>query len=210
MAYSLYTVKLTAMPDAWRLFSLRKTDPGFKEFSQRVFERDQHTCKFCGFQAVQYQEIINLDMNYRNNKLANLATACCFCSQCFFLESVGRDDYGGGLLVYLPEISQGNLNGLCHVLFCAISNSTNYRADAQNIYRGLKLRAQIVDKRLGEGMSDPSLFGRMLLEAGEKEREKVEENLLGNIRLLPSYTKFGKQVEDWAKAALEELSTSQE
>jgi intracellular multiplication protein IcmJ len=209
MTYSLHNIKLAALPDAWRLFSMRKTDKGFKRFAERIFVRDQNTCQFCGFQAVQYQEVINLDMNYRNNKSSNLVTACCFCAQCFFLEAVGRDDYGGGILIYMPEITQGGLSGLCHVLFCAMFNSNNYRNDAQSIYRSLKLRAQIVDKRLGEGMSDPALFGRMLLEASSKERSKVEENILGNIRLLPSYTKFGKQVEDWAKAALEELSSSQ-
>lgn len=197
------------MPDTWRFFSVRKNDSKFLEFSKRIFTRDQNTCQFCGFQATKYQEIINLDMNYRNNKASNLVTACCFCAQCFFLEAVGRDDYGGGILIYMPEISQSELNGLCHVLFCAMYNSTSYRNDAQNIYRDLKMRAKIVDQKLGEGMSDPSLFGRMLLEAGEKERNQVESSILVNIRLLPSYTKFSKQVEDWAKAALEELSTGE-
>jgi len=204
---TLHPIVLTAIPDAWRLFSIRKSDPAFQSFSRQVFERDQYTCQLCGFQALQYQEIINLDQNYRNNKLANLVTACCFCAQCFFLEAVGKDDYGGGVLIYLPEISQGDLNGFCHVLFCAMANATNYRTDAQNIYRSLKLRAQIVEKQLGEGMSDPSLLGRMLLDTPEKERIRLGEEILKPLRLLPSHTKFSKQIEAWAKAALEELST---
>jgi len=40
-----------------------------------------------------------------------------------FLESVGVGGYGGGALVYIPEIEQVELNVLCHVLFCAITNS---------------------------------------------------------------------------------------
>lgn len=202
----LHPIRMSATPDAWRLFSVRKSDPVFAEFGQQVFERDQYTCQFCGFQAHQYQEVINLDNNYRNNKLTNMVTACCFCAQCFFLEIVGKDDYGGGNLIYLPEISQGELNGFCHVLFCAMFNATSYRTDAQNIYWGLKLRSQIVDKQLGEGMSDPALLGRMLIDVKDEQRLLAMENILSPLRLLPSYTRFNKQIEGWAKFALDDLS----
>lgn len=203
---SLYPIELSATPDAWRLFSIRKSDPAFQKFSAKVFERDYYTCQFCGFQAMEYQEVINIDQNYRNNKLSNLVTTCCFCAQCFFLETVGKDDYGGGILIYLPEISQGELNGFCHVLFCAMTNTTNYRTDAQEIYRDLKLRAQIVEKQFGENMSDPALLGRMLLDTPEKDKFKINKTLFAPLRLLPSYTKFSTQIEDWAQAAVNELS----
>ena len=202
----LHPVKLISIPEAWRLFSVRKADPAFQSFSRQVFERDQYTCQFCGFQASQYQEVVNLDCDYRNNKVSNLVTACCFCAQCFFLESVGKDDYGGGVLIYLPEINQGDLNGFCHVLFCAMTNATNYRSDAQNIYRSLKLRSQIVEKQLGEGMSDPSLLGRMMLDASDKERQRISDDVLAPLRLLPSHTRFIKQNEAWSKAALDKLA----
>jgi intracellular multiplication protein IcmJ len=204
---SLHSIKLIAEPEAWRLFSLRKADPSFKVFSQEVLKRDRYMCRFCGFQARQFQEVVNLDSNYRNNKLSNLVTACCFCMQCFFLEVVGKDEYGGGVLVYLPEITQGDLNGFCHVLFCAMANATSYRADAQSIYRGIKLRVQVVEKQLGEGMSDPALFGRVLIDVPDKDRARILEEALPPLRLLPSYTKFAKQVESWSQDSLEELST---
>jgi intracellular multiplication protein IcmJ len=204
----LRVLKLSVTKDAWRLFSLRKSDTKFKDFSRRVFERDQYICQFCGFQAIQHQEIVNLDQDYRNNKIANLATACCFCAQCFFLEAVGKDDNSGGVLIYLPEITQNELNGFCHVLFCAMANATNYRNDAQNIYRNLKLRAQLVEKQLGENMSNPSLLGQMLNDTPAKQRKQAGEEILRPLRLLPSQSRFSKQIEDWARAALEELAKS--
>lgn len=203
---SLYPIKLTSVPNAWRLFSIRKNDPAFKKYSQQIFDRDHYVCQFCGFQAMQYQEVINLDHNYLNNKLPNLVTACCFCAQCFFLEAVGKDDYGGGSLIYLPEISQNDLNGFCHVLFCAMANATNYRTDAQNIYRSLKMRTQLVEKQIGEGMSDPALLGRLIIDTPDKDRVAISETILKPLRLLPSQTKFSKQIETWARAALEELA----
>ncbi len=200
------SLALTATPGAWRLFALRKTDPSFAKFSEQVFTRDNHTCQFCGFRAQIYQEIINVDHDYRNNKLSNLVTACCFCAQCHFLEAVGRNDYGGGTLIYLPEITQPELNGLCHVLFCAMANAANYRADAQTIYRSLKLRAQTVEQKLGEGMSNPGLLGQMLIESSIENPEKI----LKDLRLLPSRSRFNQQIEDWAAAAMKELQTEEE
>jgi intracellular multiplication protein IcmJ len=201
-----YPIKLAATPEAWRLFSVRKSDQSFQKFKQQVFERDDYTCCYCGFQAKKYQEIVNLDNDYRNNKLPNLVTACCFCSQCFFLEAVGNDDYGGGILIYLPEISQADLNGFCHVLFCAMSNDTSYSSIAQNIYRDLKLRSKIVEQHLGEGMSEATLFGRMLIDVTGKDKEKVDKEILSSLRLLPSYSKFGKQVKDWSEAMQEDVT----
>lgn len=202
---NLYPIKLSATPEVWRLFSVRKIDPAFQKFKQQVFDRDEYTCRYCGFQAKKYQEVVNLDNDYRNNKLANLVTACCFCSQCFFLETVGKDDYGGGVLVYLPEISQSDLNGLCHVLFCAMANDTNYSAISQNVYRDLKARSKIVEEHLGEGMGDASLFGRMLIDAPSKDRAKVDKDILSSLRLLPSYSKFSRQVKEWSDAMQDDL-----
>ena len=201
-------LQLRAQPEAWRVYMTRKADPGFKKFTQKVLARDNNTCQYCGFQAKQYQQVVNKDNNYSNSKLSNMITACCFCTQCLFVESADNNDYGGGSLIYLPELTQAELNGLCHVLFCAISNATSYRGDAQTIYRSLKFRSQIVEQSLGEGMSSPSQFGRILIESQIEDRAKVTMKLFRDIRLLPSRTKFHEQIETWADAALNEMAAT--
>lgn len=200
-----YELKLKASPGAWRLYSARKADPRFKTFEQKVFQRDRYTCQFCGFQARLYQDIVNLDNDYNNNRLQNLVTACCFCAQCFFIESVGVGGYGGGTLVYLPELSQPEVNSLCHVLFCAITNDTGYKNSAQTIYRSFKFRSQVVEEKFGEGTSDPSIFGHLLIDSGPITQEDSVK-IFNNIRLLPSRAKFRKQIERWAASALEEIA----
>src|SRR4051812_10211836 len=104
----MYPLELKMQPGAWRIFATRKAYPAFTKFSDKVFRRDNYMCQYCGFQAREFQEIINLDQNYYHNKLSNLVTACCFCAQCFFLESVGVS-YGGGTLIKANELSQSNL-----------------------------------------------------------------------------------------------------
>ncbi|EHL29530.1 type IVB secretion system protein IcmJDotN [Legionella drancourtii] len=202
----LHKLKLMATPGSWRLYSARKVDERFKSYEQKVFQRDRYTCQFCGFQARLFQEVVNLDNNYTNNKFANLVTSCCFCAQCFFVESVGVGGYGGGTLIYLPELTQTELNSLCHVLFCAITNDTGYKASAQNIYRGFKFRSQLIEEKFGEGTSDPAIFGQLMIDAGVTDEERRVQ-LFKNVLLLPSRAKFRKQIEKWAASALEEIST---
>ncbi|HHF7346302.1 TPA: type IVB secretion system protein IcmJDotN [Legionella feeleii] len=199
------TLKLVASPGSWRLYSARKADERFKAYELKVFQRDRYTCQFCGFQARLYQEVVNLDHDFSNNRLSNLVTACCFCAQCFFVESVGVGGYGGGTLIYLPELSQPELNSLCHVLFCAITNDTGYKSSAQNIYRSFKFRSQVVEEKYGEGTSDPAIFGQLIIDSNITSKD-VSESLFKNIRLLPSRAKFRKQIERWAASALEEIT----
>ncbi|KTC68112.1 IcmJ protein [Legionella birminghamensis] len=200
-------LRLVASPGAWRLYSARKADERFKAYEQKVFLRDRYTCQFCGFQAKLFQEVINIDGNYTNNKISNMVTACCFCAQCFFVESVGVGGYGGGTLIYLPELQQSELNSLCHVLFCAITNDTGYKGSAQNIYRSFKSRSQTVEEKFGEGTSDPSIFGQLIIDSGATSPE-ITDKLFNNIRLLPSRAKFRRQIEQWAASALEEMAES--
>jgi len=197
---------LMAQPQSWRVFSTRKADPAFQKFQEQVFQRDQYSCQYCGFQAHDFQQVINRDHNYHHNQLSNMITACAFCAQCLFIESIDFNDYGGGRIIYLPELSQAELNGICQVAFCAIANATSYRTNAQTIYRDLKLRSQVVDQILGEGMSNPARLGQMLIDAPFEEREKVQHAVLKNLRLLPSKTKFETQIQTWAATAMEELA----
>ncbi len=117
------------------------------------------------------------------------------------LEQVGQNEVGGGTLVYMPEVTMGQLNGLCHVLFCAMSNASTYYADAQSIYRELKLRNQMVEKQFGEGLSDPAVFGRALLDSHVENTREKGIALLKDVRLLPSRSRFKSLVDHWAKAA---------
>lgn len=203
----LHELSLYAKPGAWRVFAARKADSAFQVFQKKVLIRDKYTCQYCGFQAQLFQEVVNLECNYKNNRLSNMVTACCFCTQCFFLESVGLGDYGGGTLIYLPEMTQGELNSFCHVLFCAISNNTGYKSSAQTLYRTFKFRSQMVEDKFGEGSSDPANFGQMLIDSGlSSESDEKAKQVLNNVRLLPSRARFRKQIEKWAQAALDEIA----
>lgn len=197
---------LIAKENNWRLFMLRKADKAFLAFQQRVFTRDQYACQFCGFQAGEFQETINLDQNYLNNRLENLVTACPFCVQCCFLDAVGKSDFGGGVLIYLPELTQNQLNALCHVLFAnRVSGNELQDSAIRNIYRSLRLRNQWVDKEIGEGLSNPGLMGQLLIETDAQDPLRLQKHLLASVRLLPEFNAFAEQIETWVVKGLQAL-----
>ncbi len=203
----MQSLQLALGKEHWSLYMRRKADPVFRPMRDRIFRRDQYTCQFCGFQAHEYQEILNVDHDYRHNKTSNMVTACCLCVQTQFFEMVGQAGFGGGKLIYLPEISQAELNGFCHVIFCAMTNA-NYRDSAQAVYRNLKFRAQPVEERCGLGTSDPAVLGRMLVEYQGADIEKVANDVLSDLRLLASYPKFKRQLLAWAEAASKQLAAT--
>lgn len=205
---ALMPIAIGCMPGAWRVYAARKIDKHFMRFAQTVWERDQYRCRYCGFQSQHHQEVVNIDQNYTDNSVSNMATACCFCAQCFFLDAVGKSDAGGGSVIYLPEISQNQLSALCHVLFCAMVNATVFADQAQSIMRDLKLRSRTVDQVLGDGMSQPANLGQAFIDARIKDRRAFQATLLKDLRLLPSRAKFESKMQVWSAEATAELSES--
>jgi intracellular multiplication protein IcmJ len=205
----MHELNIAVNLSGWRVFVRRKEDKAFLPVQQRVLNRDRYTCQYCGFQAKEFQEVVNADGNYNNNKLSNMITSCCFCKQCLFLQSVGVDDMGGGQLIYLPEITQANLNSFCHVLFCAMENNTGYQDSAQSLYRSLKFRSQLIENKFGTGTSNPTIMGQMLVEHKMKSANQTQD-ILKDIRLLPSNVKFKVQLDAWAAAAMQELEAEQQ
>ena len=190
----------------WRLFMARKSDPGFVNFKRKVLMRDAYSCYFCRFQADQFMEVININRNYADSRYSNMTTACPFCAQCHFVESVGQSDLDGGVLIYLPEISQTQLNALSHALFALMACGSHQEDTIKNIYRSLRLRAQVTDKLLGEGMSQPQQLGRLMVESGLNSNEQFQKEVWRDLRMLPLFSRFVHHVETWGQSAFSSWS----
>ena len=199
-------LKLGLDPGAWRLYSIRDKDSSFASFKKKIIARDNSTCQYCDFQAFEDMCVVNRDYNYKNNKGENLITACPFCAQCHFLIMAGSYDFAGGTIIYLPEISQETINSLCHVIFCSILNSSDQADFFQQIYNDLRLRSNIVEEKLGKGLSDPKFFAQMLIDTPLKNKNTIVSEILVNVRLLPSKNGFAKQVLKWSKQSLESFA----
>lgn len=192
--------------DQLQHFINRNKDPKFLQFQEKIAARDHHSCRFCGFQAKHHFFSINLDGNYLNNQAANLATACPFCTQCQFLDGIGLPFFPGGLLVYAPEVSQAELNSLTHILFQSIYLEDDSASQSKNIYRTFRLRSQLVEKQLGEDLSKPAVYARMLIDADPEQAQKFNQKVTKSVRLLPDMVGFKPLIRSWQAVAFEELN----
>ena len=187
----------------WSIYAKKSADPSFKAIKNQVWQRDHYTCQYCDFQSTRFMDVAHIDNDYQNVRLNNLITACPFCMQCHFLHMVGKSEKSGGKLIYLPKISQSQLNALCHVLFCAIVNGTTYAQEAQNTINQLRLRSNKVEAVLGKGLSEPAMLGQLLLDTPmKKDKTTIINATLKDLRLLPSKKKFERLVGQWSKEAL--------
>lgn len=196
-----YPLDLNVGAEAWHLFNTRRSDPAFQPFAKTIWARDDYRCQYCSFQSKTNLEVVNIDHNYLNNDPHNLITACPLCQQCLFIEMAGKLEIGGGVMIYLPEMTQNQLNALCHVLFCAVATSSSYMTKAHDILNNLRLRAQPVEQQYGENLSQPALLGQILIDTPASNMEEMKKNLFASLRLLPSMDKFDILIDDWTANA---------
>ena len=197
-------LKLAASLSSWRLYYLRLQDKNFRTLSHKLYEEADYTCAYCGFKAYSYLSIVNQDGNYLNNRYANLKVACPFCAQCGFIENVGVSGFGGGSLIYMPEITQSQLNMTCHSLFAALCMGGRFADVAKASYRDLKLRSKVVENNLGKGMSRPATLGQLMMDAPiMRQGEHDMGDLLKDLRLLPAFTSFTAETLVWSRQAVD-------
>lgn len=193
----------------WQYFSRRRADKRFVPFAEKVWARDNHQCRYCGFSSREHMEVVNLNGNYRQNTLSNMTTSCAFCTPCFFLDGIGQGLPGTGVFIYMPDMTQGELNALCHVLMHGlVVGSGEQLSQLRSHYRSLRLRSQLVEKHIGEGFSDIAQYVRVLADAKSEKLADFQEAFQENVRFLPDLAAFSPIIQDCAVSALSsELNT---
>lgn len=198
---------LSATRASWQIPAHHGTEQdgaeAMKSARPKVLERDKHTCRFCGFKAQKWQEVHHINDDHTNLTLSNLATACAFCHQCFHLGLAGST--AGGSLIWLPEMSQIELNHLCRALFVAMMDDKGkVYAAASGLYMSLESRGVFMEQHFAAGASDPGVMGQAFLKM-KPEAYLKRADFLKNIRLLPHRSRFEPQVKYWAEVVFRDL-----
>lgn len=151
------------------------------ETRQRIFERDSHTCRCCGFKSEKYQDILHLNGASGDIRPDNLATVCIFCHQCFHLEQVPL--MRSGFLVWLPEVEQADLHHVARAIYVARISQGPVADAARRSLDILMQRRDEAKKRLGT--DDPFILSLVLKDyLGESQYAKSAAKLAG-VRLFP-------------------------
>ncbi|MFA6037380.1 MAG: type IVB secretion system protein IcmJDotN [Legionellales bacterium] len=199
----MHPLTLSANLDGWRLFKARRKQSAFQKIAQKVFIRDKYQCQYCGFRDLVHQEVANINGNYRQNEMSNLATCCALCMECNFLGVLGREDR----IIYFPQMSQADLMHSVRVLFCLIASKTPYVETAKSLYRNLRQLMQPVDEIFGKDASISDLFGQSLLDTQNMGRD-VQKKVMLPLRLLPNQQNFSEQILHWSTIILPKLEAN--
>ncbi len=176
-----------------------------KSLTEKTHQRDDGVCRFCGFRAKQFQRTIP----WSEAGTIPFATVCTFCEPVLNLERGGVT--GQGLLIWLPEMTQVDLNHICRAIYAARADKRPPMAAlATRALDALTVRRSEAKKRLGT--DDPILLATILRESLEPDEIQPAILKLEGIRLLPSEKymmrgakgdsdQFPKMAKYWASAS---------
>lgn len=151
------------------------------DLRQKIFERDDHTCRYCGFRALKYQEVQPVNGMADDLRPENLATACIFCHQCFNLDRVGQ--MRSGVLIWLPEVSQVDLHHIARAVYVSRVSQVPASEASKRILEILMRRREEVKRRLGS--EDPQLLSLVFREYLTARHYGLREKKLEGVRLFP-------------------------
>lgn len=150
MKNNLHPLAIRANPSVWQICRGYQGTLGAlpEGLFKQALMRDENTCQFCGFRSVHGMVPYHLDDDHENNTLDNVATSCAMCHMMQHLGFVLDERIG--YLIYLPELSQAELNNLIRTIhlyqrFNIPSSFLNY---VENCHDLLMEREQIAKKLL--------------------------------------------------------------
>jgi intracellular multiplication protein IcmJ len=147
---------------------------------QAVLRRDIETCRFCGFRSGKYQSAVWLDHTLRD--IDEVVTSCAFCEQVRRVDVVPLQR--SGVLVWLPEVSQAQLNRAMFTVYALRISQGRRASQARAVLDRLMARRQVARERFGS--DDPAaLTARLRDRAGVTGDARPPEAETNGLRLLP-------------------------
>lgn len=152
-----------------------------QEMRPKILDRDNHTCRYCGFHSLKYQEIQHINNNPEDLRPENLATACIFCQQCFDLAKTSL--MNSGVLVWLPEIEQAELSHLARAIYVARISQGSMADAARSALETIMGRRD--DARHRMATDDPYFLATVLRDFLGPKHYAIRDEKLEGIRLFP-------------------------
>lgn len=157
------------------------------EMRQKILERDNNTCRYCGFQAKKYQEVNFISRGPKSASMKDApgpndyVTACTFCYQCFHIDRIDRMQ--SGAVIWLPEIGQATLSHLCRAIYVARISQGPMADAARDAMEALMKRKEEARNRLGT--DSPKILATVLQDFFEAGEYKARGPKMKGFRILP-------------------------
>lgn len=219
MSKQLLPLFLSVKTLNWRMNDRNSSehDQEFQRVRKRALERDQNTCRFCGFKSPKWQEVHHMNDDHADNRVENLVTACPYCHMCQHIGLAGHNREA--ILIYRPEITQAQLHNIVRTAQVIDRHHESIKAD-ETARKGpnLKIAAEYAEmaKAVLAALKASSDGARQLIKTSEPmdlanammmmpdEVYAKRQHILAGIRLLPlgvrnqgSENKMAEMVDAW-------------
>lgn len=149
---------------------------------QTVFERDGHTCQYCGFVSKKYQVIrVREGKSPESTNADDHVTSCIFCDQCFSIDKVAT--MKSGVLIWLPEIGQAELHHVARSIYVARISQGPIADAARKSLEVLTSRREEAANRIKT--DDPAILSMVLRDYIDAGAYKRRAEKLDGLRLFP-------------------------
>ncbi len=180
MAYLKITPGVSALSDTGRPLS-KDVHKVPEDLKNKVLVRDNHTCRYCGFMSLKYQEVNFIGPKGNETGEEHYATACPFCHQCFQIDKIDRMQ--SGALIWLPEIGQAALHHICRAIYVARISRGPMADAARDAMEALLARKAEANARLGTDSA--KILSSILQDFLEAKEYRDRGARLKGFRILP-------------------------
>lgn len=174
------TPGVSLLSDTGRMLSKDPYDLN-SELRDKILERDDQTCQYCGFQAERYQGVNFIGKDAASASDKDYLTACIFCQQSFQLDRIPFMQ--SGAVVWLPEIGQAALNHIARAIYIARITQGPLAEAARDALDILMARKEEASHRLGT--DDPRILASVLQDFLEAKEYRLRAKKLKGFRVLP-------------------------
>ncbi|WP_151193859.1 type IVB secretion system protein IcmJDotN [Cysteiniphilum sp. JM-1] len=161
-------------------FISRQTDEKYQVLRLKTLTQTSH-CQYCGFSPstkdLDSMQIVNIDGDYSHNQRSNFALACSLCANYLLLDQYPTEYVGEDRMIYLPELTQQQLQALYHAIV-----QNDLVNDQNEIYAELMDRAEYLEQCYGVGLSNPGIFKFLLITPHR------QQHWISAVRWLPQLT----------------------
>jgi intracellular multiplication protein IcmJ len=185
-------------------------DVNFLKMAKKVVNRDNNICHLCKFQSFSFVRVLKLesagqslenDVDVPPLNPKHYKTTCAICFESQRLKYAVDLNYGR--LIYLPEVSQAQLNSIVHFTLSVIEDDVDeaHKSQMQHVKRAMRTDYALLQSRevaLKEIFSLDSTielvdFLLKMPDSAYSQRHKF----MDGVRYLPDLNAYQKRAEKW-------------
>uniref|UniRef100_UPI0013C3021C HNH endonuclease n=1 Tax=Facilibium subflavum TaxID=2219058 RepID=UPI0013C3021C len=163
----------------WSLFQKRKKTKLMQQLKPELYAQSKGYCQYCDDKlTIEAAEVINHNGDYTDNHFDNFRLVCQLCAKACLLDAYPLEYEGEDRILFLPELSQMQLNHLLRALQRLIDEGEQKAFDAKLIYAQLLERAELLDQISNAKLSSPGIFVHYF------NQKYCDQNFIKKLRFL--------------------------